>query len=106
MHPDQPVTAHQPLYPAPAHAQPPPEGQFGVHPSCAISAAGRPVHVDDHIEQVRVVDVAGRRWTRDPVVARAGHLQYPARHRGRQALRGELADEPEPYFGRTFSLAK
>ena len=40
------------------------------------------------------------------VVARSGHLEHPAGHRDVDAVVGEFTDQPEYYFGRTFSRAK
>jgi len=65
------------------------------------------VDVDDDVEQVGVGDVTGRGWPQAPlVVPRPGDLQDPARHRDIEAVSGELVDQPEPYFGSTFSRAK
>jgi hypothetical protein len=60
----------------------------------------------DLIDQVRVGEVPVRRTTGTPlVVSRRGDLQHPASHRDREVA-AELVDQPEPYFGRTFSFAK
>jgi hypothetical protein len=40
------------------------------------------------------------------VEAGAGDTKNPAGHRDADAVGGELTDQPEPYFGRTFSRAK
>ncbi len=65
------------------------------------------VDVADLVSQIGVGDVAGRRAAAAPlVVARAGDVQNPAGHRDVEAVGGELLDQPEPYFGRTFSRAK
>jgi hypothetical protein len=48
----------------------------------------------------------GRRPCGPVVVAGGRDVQKPAGHRDGDTVRGELLDQPEPYFGSTFSLAK
>jgi hypothetical protein len=48
-------------------------------------------------------------WFRPPgpfVIAGRGYLQHPVGHRDGNAVAGEFADQPECYFGRTFSQAR
>ena len=40
------------------------------------------------------------------VIAGPGHAKHPAGHRDIDTVVGEFVDQPERYFGRTFSLAK
>ena len=40
------------------------------------------------------------------VIAGRGHVQHPAGHRDGNSVFGELADQPEGYFGRRLSGAK
>lgn len=106
MDPGEAVAAHQPLHPPPPDRQRPAEPQLGVHPSRAVAAAGRGVHGDDRVQQVGVVQVTGRRLAAPPLrETRTGHLEHPAGHRDVQPVRGELLDQPEPYFPSTFSRA-
>lgn len=71
---------------------------------------GRPrsgVNLDDHVEQVGILKITVRRWPFSPlVVARGRDTQDPARHRDGEPVSGKLTNEPEPYFGSTFSRAK
>src|SRR4051794_2038672 len=86
---------------------PQPEGQFGVHPRRPVRISRLLVDFGDVFQQQFVVLVAGRRWTVVPfVVARAGNAEQPAGHRDVDTVVGEFMDQPERYFGRTFSLAK
>ena len=63
--------------------------------------------VDDGVRQIGVLEVTVRGRSVAPlVVARPRDLQDPAGHRDIEAVRGELLDQPEPYFGSTFSCAK
>ena len=61
----------------------------------------------DVFEQQFVVLVTGRRRTVVPfVVAGTGNAEQPTGHRDVNTVVGEFMDQPERYFGRTFSLAK
>ena len=105
--PARPVIAQQPGDPLAADTDLPAQPQLGVHSRRAVAASGLGVDVHDLVGQVRVVDVAVGRWPVTPlVVARSGHLQHPAGHRDVDAVAGELTDQPEHYFGSTFSRAK
>ncbi len=78
-----------------------------MHPPDTVGAAGSGVDVNDRVQQVRVVDIAGRRRPAAPLIEpRPGNLEHPAGHRDVEAVGGELLDQPEPYFGSTFSRAK
>ncbi len=64
-------------------------------------------HPGDRLAQLNVGDRASRGRPGQPlVVARARHPQHPAGHRDIDPVSGELTDQPEPYFGSTFSRAK
>jgi hypothetical protein len=102
--------AHQPGHAFATATQTQPEPEFGVHPWGPIGAPRVAVHLEDGVGQPGVVDIAGRGRSVPPlVVARPGHLQHPAGHRdidSQIGVVGELTDQPEPYFGSTFSRAK
>ena len=99
--------AHQPRHASPADRQPLAQPQLGMNPARAVDTSSGRVDIDDRIEQVGVGDIAGRGRAAPPLVEpRSGHLQHPAGHRDVEPVSGELLDQPEPYFGRTFSRAK
>ncbi len=63
--------------------------------------------VSDLVQQVGVIPVPVGDCPSEPlVVARTGHLQHPAGHCDVDLLAAQLLDQPERYFGRTFSRAK
>lgn len=81
--------------------------QFGEHPRGAVGLSRVGVYASDRGRQLRIRDRASRwRPVRPVVVAGRRDLQEPAGHRDGDAVCGELLDQPEPYFGSTFSLAK
>jgi hypothetical protein len=78
-----------------------------MDPADPVGLPRRDVDVVDRVQQVGVVEVTRRRRPPEPlVIAGLRHLQDPADHRDRKTAVGEFMDQPEPYFGRTFSLAK
>ena len=88
-------------------ARPSPEGQLGVHPRPAISAAGLLVNCLDVLEQQLVLLRADRLRSREPfVVALTADIEHPTGHRDVETVAGEFVDQREDYFGRTFSRAK
>ena len=105
--PAQVSDPHQPgdaLTPAPQAES---ETELGVDPRRAIGAARVAVDLRDRRDQLLVRDLAGRRRAAAPlVVAGPRHLKDPAGHRDGNPVGGELEDQPEPYFGSTFSRAK
>ena len=107
MDPGQAVAAHQPGDLATAHPRRAPQDQLRVHPPNAIGLPGCGMDLDNLVEQVGIVDVTATGWPVAPLVVTGGRdPQDPARHRNREPLGGELTDEPETYFGSTFSRAK
>jgi hypothetical protein len=61
----------------------------------------------DLLEQQFVVGVPRRcRPVLPFVIAGTGHAEQPAGHRDVDTVVGEFMDQPERYFGRTFSFAK
>ena len=61
----------------------------------------------DLLEEQFVVLVPRRQRAILPfVIAGTGHAEQPAGHRDIDIVVGEFMDQPERYFGRTFSLAK
>ena len=99
--------AHQPRHPFAAGPNPATQPQLGMNARCAVGAARGPMHLADLISQHRVIDIASRRPATEPlVVARPRNLEHPAGHRDIDTVSGKLLDQPEPYFGRTFSRAK
>jgi len=81
--------------------------ELGVAAAHAVGGAGPVMDSAQPGDQVRVLEVTGRGGPVPPlVVARRGDLQDPAGHRDREPGLGELTDQPEPYFGSTFSRAK
>lgn len=61
----------------------------------------------DRFDELVVGDLTGRLWAAAPfVVAGPRHVQHPAGHRDGNTVGGGLEDQPEPYFGSTFSGAK
>ena len=106
-HPGQTIEAHQPCDALLPDVNTEPEPQLGQHPRGTIGAARLPMDSSDRGRERRVSDRARRRRPSDPfVVARGRHPEEPAGHRDGNPVRGELLDQPEPYFGSTFSRAK
>ena len=63
--------------------------------------------LDDRLHELLVSDLASRRGPAAPlVVAGSRDLKDPAGHRDGNPVSGEYVDQPEPYFGSTFSRAK
>ena len=106
-HPGQAIEAHQPCDALLADVNAEPEPQLGEHPRGSIGAAGVAVNLPDRRRERLISDRPRRRRARRPlVVAGLRDLQEPAGHRDGDTVSGELLDQPEPYFGSTFSLAK
>ena len=106
-HPGQAIEAHQPGNALLADVNAEPEPQLGEHPRGPIGAARVAVNLPDHRRERLISDRPWRRRARRPlVVAGLRDLQEPAGHRDGDTVSGELMDQPEPYFGSTFSLAK
>ena len=107
MHPGQTVTGHQTGDLAtPDHVRAT-EHELGVNPPNSVGRPRRGVDLDDRVEQIGILDITQRRWPLDPpVIARGRDTQDPARHRHGETVGGKLTNEPEPYFGSTFSRAK
>ena len=83
------------------------QGKFGVDARRAVDAAVSAMDLHDALDQLSILDSTSSRDIGRPlVVARAGHPQHPAGHRDVDPVGGELTDQPEPYFGSTFSRAK
>jgi hypothetical protein len=83
------------------------QDELGVDPADSVGRPGSGMDLDDRVQHIGVLDVAVRRWPFDPfVVARGRDTQDPARHRDGEPVSGKLTDEPESYFGSTFSRAK
>lgn len=102
----QPSQPHQTFDSAVTDPQPPTQNQFGMHTANPVGSPRGGMQDADLIDQVRVGEVPIRRATGTPlVVSRRRDLQHPASHRDREVA-AELVDQPEPYFGSTFSLAK
>jgi hypothetical protein len=87
--------AHEAGHSLPTAGQPEPQAQLGVHPGCAVSAAGGRMHLGDRGGQLLVGDDTGTGGAAAPLVeARTGDPQHPAGHRDVDAVRGELMDQP------------
>jgi hypothetical protein len=98
---------HAPPDPLAGQSHALPEPELVMHPRRAVGPAGGRVDHTDLIRQMRIGQVACRRSATAPIViARARHLQHPAGHRDIDAVSGKFMDQPEPYFGSTFSRAK
>jgi hypothetical protein len=83
------------------------QNKLGMNAPDSIGRPGRGVDLDDHVEQIGIGDITVRRWPLDPlVITRRRNSQDPARHRHGKPVSGKLTNEPEPYFGSTFSRAK
>src|SRR5690606_33454224 len=99
--------AHQPRHALASDSHPSPKAQFRMDPGSAIGATRLEVNLPDRGRQRLIRYCPRRRDTVTPgVVAGPRNLKHPARHRDGEAIGGELVDEPEAYFGRTFSRAK
>jgi len=55
------VAAHQPLHPPPTDLPSLAEHELGVDPPGAVGASSHPMDVDDHVEQIGVLDITRRR---------------------------------------------
>jgi hypothetical protein len=108
--PGQARAAHQPGDPLAPARQPQAEPELGVHPRRPVRAAGGGMDRGDGAAQLLVGHGPSAGRPAEPVVvARAGDLQDSAGHRDidpQVDVLGELTDQPEPYFGSTFSRAK
>ena len=101
------IQAHQPCDALLADMNTEPEPQLGQHPRRPVGSARVAVNLPNGHRERLVRDRARRWWPGRPlVVARRRDLQEPAGHRDRDSVGGKLLDQPEPYFGSTFSLAK
>src|SRR5690348_5678784 len=81
--------------------------QLGVHPRPPVGAPRFGMYFADQLHQLPVACFPRRLRPPEPfIVAGRGYLQHPAGHRDGNTIGGELADQPECYFGRTFSRAK
>jgi hypothetical protein len=102
----QPSQPHQTLDSAMTDPQASTQDQFRVDTANPVGSPRGGMQGADLIDQVRVGEVPGRRTTGTPLVAsRRRNLQHPASHRDGEVA-AELVDQPEPYFGSTFSFAK
>ena len=102
-----PGDPQQPRDPLAAHPHPEPEPELGVHPRRPVGAAGVTVDVHDRVGQIGVLKVPPRRCPVPPLIEpRPRDLEDPAGHRDVEPVAGKLLDQPEPYFGSTFSRAK
>ena len=97
----QPGVAHQPGDPlAAAPARPRPEPQLGVHPRRAVGAP-RLAWISMIVSVSEASATSRAEGGGRPLVeARPRDPQDPAGHRDGDAVRGELLDQPEHYFGR------
>jgi hypothetical protein len=83
------------------------EAELGVAAADPVGLPGPGMHLTQLVNQVRVAQVAGGGAAGAPlVVAGGGDLQDSAGHRHREPGGGQLTDQTEPYFGRTFFRAK
>ena len=81
--------------------------KLGPNPAHPISLAGFGVDRGDRLRQVRVITITRRSRPGPPFIKPRGrNIKDPAGHRDGETRRGQLLDQPEPYFGRMFSLAK
>ena len=99
---------HQPGHPFLIHVQAHAEGQLSVYPGRPVRFLPR-ISVDFlDVPQQHLVLLLPRRYR--PILpfveSGAGHTQHSAGHRDVDAVIGEFSDQPERYFGSTFSLAK
>jgi len=98
---------HAPPHPLVADRHPVAVAQLGVHPAHPVGLPRSGVDRGDSVGQLRVLAVPVTGRPAAPFVETRGRdLQDPAGHRDRETLRGQLLDQPEPYFGRMFSRAK
>lgn len=99
--------AHQARNPFASHPDPKAESELRLNTGSTIGATRLEVNLSDRGRQRLIRYCPRRRDTVTPgVVAGPRYLKHPARHRDGEAIGGELVDEPEPYFGSTFSRAK
>ena len=99
--------AHEPGHPLLVHDQAQAQRELGVHPRRAVAATRIGVDLLDVFEEQFVVLVSGRGRTVVPFIeSRPGNVEQPAGHHDIDTVVGEFSDQPERYFGRTFSLAK
>jgi hypothetical protein len=102
-----PGRPHQPGDPFAPTPDAQPQAQLGVHPRGAVGATGLFVHRGDGRGQLGVRYGPDRRLPADGlVVGRTRQVQHPAGHRDRKVVGGQLLDQRDHCFGRTFSLAK
>lgn len=103
----QPGLAHQPGDPLAVHVLAQAQHHLGVHPRPAVGTPRFLVNCGDQLHQLLIAHLPRRRRTAVPlVITGRGHIQHPAGHRDENTVTGKLADQPERYFGRTFSRAK
>jgi hypothetical protein len=99
--------AHQAGDALAADSHPAPEPQLEADARGAVGVAGRLVDVSDLVGQIRILEITlGGAAAAPLVVARPGDTEHPAGHRDVESVGGEFLDQPEPYFGSTFSRAK
>ena len=92
--------AHQPGHPLAAAGHAESQAELGVHPRCAVGAAGGGMHLGDRGGQLFVGHLAGAGCPAAPLVeARSRHPQHPAGHRDVDAVSGELVDQPVDHSG-------
>lgn len=104
---DEPVESHQPGDAFAADVDAEPESQLDQHAWRPIRLSQVGVDAADRGRQRRIGDRSRGRPPGHPVVVTGGRdLQEPTGHRDGDTVRGELLDQPEPYFGSTFFLAK
>lgn len=99
--------AHQACHPFAADLQPQAHPQLGVHARCPVGAPGVLMDLHDQPGQLPILELAcGWRATDRLVVGRRCDLENPAGHRDGEPVHGQLLDQPDHCFGRTFSRAK
>jgi hypothetical protein len=105
--PGPPGDPQQPGHPLATDPQTHPEPELGMGSWGSVGASRHRVDVHDRVAQIGVLKIAVGQVSIVPlVVARSGDPEHPAGHRDIDPVVGKLADQPEHYFGRTFSLAK
>lgn len=98
---------HQPRDTLAGHVRAHPKPQFRMHARRPVGAARARVDLPDPGRQRIVGDLPRRGTSGTPAIeAGRGDLRHPAGHRDGHPVNGELLDQPELYFGSTFSRAK
>ena len=101
----------EPRDPLPPDPQAHPEPQLGVDSGGSVGGAGHRVDVHDRVRQVGIGEITGGEpvglLALPPFIEpRPGHPEHPAGRRDVVAVVSEVGDQPERYFGSTFSCAK